>query len=196
MLLQTHADYDAWEKVIIDRSGPSMAYHLYKEALTHKRGNRLTFVRWLLLSHRPELPDGYREPLRAFAQGLAKAPHKDADIKYLLGFLAWRRIGGGTIGKDSIPTVLNNPALVDTVTKNWGDLVTDHPQWTGPYGLTSPKIAQMVSALKKSVAAFEKPAAPTATTEASEAPIISQRKRPGWGRCLLEPSTCQSQVAL
>ncbi len=163
MLLKTHADYDEWEKVIIDRSGPTLAYLLYKEALTHQRGNRLTFVRWLLLSHRPELADSYREPLQAFAQSLSKAPKTDGDIKYLLGFLAWQRMGGKPAGKESIPTTLKNAALVDTVTKNWGDLVTEHPDWIGPYGLNTQTIAKRLAALKKSVAALSMP-----TTEVTQ----------------------------
>lgn len=148
MPLDTHADYDAWEKLVLARGGPQLAYSMYEGALTKRRGSPRTFVRWVVLAHREALPDDFREALRSFVDALAQRAdaEKNADILYLFGYLAWVRLIGGPTNPD-VPVVEGNMALVDTVETNWNKLVALDPSWVGPNGVTVAVVQRRLRAL-------------------------------------------------
>ncbi len=154
--LTTHADYDRWEDAVLARSGASLPYMLYKDSLIKKRGTQRTFVRWMLISYHDELSDDFREPLRKFIEGLAGGENLSADVRYLLGFIAWKQLLGGP-GSPAVPKSLRNMALVDTVTKNWQELLKKKPDWVGPRGITANDLQQRITAMEASLS----PTAPT-----------------------------------
>ncbi|HIA03921.1 MAG TPA: hypothetical protein EYN66_18800 [Myxococcales bacterium] len=166
--MSTHADYDIWEDQVIDRGGATLVYNLYKEAMTHKRGTRRTFVRWMLISYRDELPKQYRESIQQFADDLQKASDRmGPDIRYLLGFMAFKQLtGSGT--NPNLPIRLNNGAIVDTVITNWSALAANHPAWRGPRGVTAESVATQVAALKTSLNRTNAPKTEAVTLSAKE----------------------------
>ncbi len=187
-VLRSHADYDAFENAIIARSGPSLAYMLYKEALVRKRGDQRTFVRWMVVAHRPELGEDYREPLQKFMAGLMQAEEMSPDIKFLVGFVTWQRLIGGP-GKPDVPVHVTSPALNDTVIKVWSELALENPDWVGPHGITTEVLLRRVEALKRSAArvgiADDPPAKSPGTLGADiDAAVLSayteQGRRPPW----------------
>jgi hypothetical protein len=164
--LKTHAQYDTWENAVIARSGASLAYMLYKEALVRKRGNQRTFVRWMVLSFRDELGNEFRDPLQKFLEGLLRSKDMSPDVRYLMGFVAWNRLTGGT-DKAQVPVMMTNAALLDTVIKGWTELAAADPDWVGPHGITAAELMRRVRALEGSIEAAgadaDRPMAPSQT---------------------------------
>ena len=148
IVLDTHADYDRWERATASRGGEQLVYTLYEQALTHRRGSPRTFVRWVLLAYREPFPDELRQPLEQFIDALASRDDagRDPDILYLLGYLGWLRVVGGA-GSPASPQSRALPVggvrdgvpspVAEVVLKNWGALVALTPDWVGPYGVTT-----------------------------------------------------------
>jgi hypothetical protein len=150
-LMTSHAHYDRWEDQVIDRNGAIHAFNLYQEAMTHKRGNRLTFVRWMLLSYRSAIPRDYRDSLKPFVEGLKERSERmGPDMRYLVGFMAFKQLVDSAINPN-LPTHLENGAIIDTVITNWSVLAANFPEWQGPRGVNAESVAAQVAALKASI---------------------------------------------
>lgn len=149
IVLVSHEDYDRWEDEVIERSGATLAYMLYKDALVNRRGTQRTFVRWVALSYREELSEDYREPLQQFVKGFAEAEQLAPDVRYLMGFMAWKRLTG--VNGPDVATNLSRAAHVDTVITNWTKLAEEAPDWTGPRGTAVHDLTRRVAALKRSL---------------------------------------------
>ncbi|MBT9554593.1 MAG: hypothetical protein IV100_01135 [Myxococcales bacterium] len=159
IVLDTHADYDRWERATASRGGEQLVYTLYEQTLTHRRGTPRTFVRWVLLAYREPFPDELRQPLEQFIDALASRDDagRDPDILYLLGYLGWLRVVGGA-GSPASPQSRVLPAggvrdgvpspVAEVVVKNWGALVQKAPDWVGPYGVTARDLETHLATLR------------------------------------------------
>ncbi len=150
MVLISHADYDQWEKAVSARGGAQLVYTLYKEAMLRQRGDQRTFVRWILSTLNPELDEQYRRGLQPFIQSLMKSPEVSSDARYLFGQLAWYQLREDPLGADAPKSTLQ-PTLIDTIERNWRQLITDDPRWRGPYGLSAADLQDKLNALAYSV---------------------------------------------
>lgn len=159
IVLDSHADYDRWERATASRGGEQLVYTLYEQALTHRRGSPRTFVRWVLLAYREPFPDELRQPLEQFIDALASRDDagRDPDILYLLGYLGWLRVIGGA-GNPASPQSRALPVggvrdgvpspVAEVVVKNWGALVEKSPEWVGPYGVRASDLETHLATLR------------------------------------------------
>lgn len=152
VVLRSHADYDAWEDAVIARSGPMTVYALYKEALSRRRGDQRTFVRWVLLAHQDDFNSEFREPLYRFVDGLASGENISPDVRYLLGFLAWYQLTSAP-GQPEALLGRIDPVQADLVATNWGKLVNESPKWIGPGGVVPADLVAKMKVLEKSAEA-------------------------------------------
>jgi hypothetical protein len=150
VVLSSHTDHDRWEHAIIGRSGPSMAYYLYKQLVLHRLADKkkpgYSVYRWLILGYREPLPSQVREELRTLVGRMASQENKDPNIRYLVGLMAWTRLVERP-HQTELPTSLDSNSLIDVVVNNWSQLAIDNPNWFGPFGVSSAELAEKAKRL-------------------------------------------------
>jgi hypothetical protein len=172
-VLSSHTDHDRWEHAIIGRSGPSMAYYLYKQIVLHRLADRkkpgYSVYRWLILGYREPLPSQAREELRTLVGRMASQENTDPNIRYLVGLMAWTQLVERP-NQTELPTSLDSNSLIDVVVNNWRQLATDSPNWFGPFGVSSAELAEKAERLDRNRKG--------ASTNALRAAVSSDTYRP------------------
>jgi len=151
MVLERQTDFDRWEHVIKERSGPTMVYLLYKRLVVHglNTGQKPGYavVRWLIMGYREPLPKQVRQELRSIAGRMAQEETLNPNVQYLVGLMAWSALVERP-DQINIPSSLENDAYIDVVVSNWTRLAQESPNWIGPFGLTSTELAKRAKQLE------------------------------------------------
>ncbi len=152
MILQSQTDFDRWEHVIMERSGPTMVYLLYKRLVVHglKRDQKPGYeaIRWLIMGYREPLPKQVRQELRGVASRMAQEKTLNPNVQYLVGLMAWTALVERPDQTD-IPNSLDKDSYIDVVVSNWTRLGKESPNWIGPFGLTSAELSARAQQLEQ-----------------------------------------------
>ena len=177
-VLSTHADYDAFEEAVSGTYTPSRLFQLYRNLIIRQAGlkrpgDRRLVVRWLLLALENPLRDVDMGTISSYASMLARGGTDDPDVLYLAGALGWRRLVGG-LGGAEVPGPGASAAAIDAVVTPWEGLVTQHPAWVGPHGVTADLLRSRATMLRgRSAASSPAPSAPCNWSAPKPAPPVA-----------------------
>ena len=168
MTLKSQTDFDRWEHVIMERSGPTMVYLLYKRLVVHglKRNQKPGYeaIRWLIMGYREPLPKQVRQELRDVASRMAQEKTLNPNVQYLVGLMAWSALVERPDQTD-IPNSLDKDSYIDVVVSNWTQLAKESPNWIGPFGLTAAELQTKAQQLEQNRSAASSKALKKALAE-------------------------------
>lgn len=183
VIIRDNAGWDAWERRVSDRRGELYAFRTLASLLGEQSGGPMALVRTVALFYRAEqVSQGRAGPvsqLSRLEEGLKKndpelAARLAPDIRFTVGYAAWR-MAQGRANEPEIPMDGGRRGMIDTITKNWGAIVRDYPDWKGPFGIDATVLAARLEALEAGLERTRPSRPPKTVRPANTSGWVSER---------------------